>query len=426
MKGQSKLTHACVMPLLGGLAIGAAQALGRKPECIVDLKEKNGNVFGGAHSSTLRRYWPRIPYLTLPSKLPDPTMAGYNLSKTCALIAMIKKEYPSIDITTAVPPCGGLSLQSKMHGSEMKINEWMVRTMVAAIRTFEPRLHIMENGINLSTTMGAPLRRRLMHVAEKLGYETTFVKVDTANHGLPQKRRRTFMLCWRDGARLINDPRRGKPQKLADFLGDKTCSGRPHGEDERWDEPYGYSALIRWVECHAWGRAWRLHLGKKWGLNQLATIIINAGHGSALTAWLNSQSLYNTPLGQSATRWLKRIRHAIKCIEAGKGYRIPQIVFPWKIASTCIDSSLRSWVHPGEDRFLYVREVMDLMGLPDDMELALSDGAKFKHVIQNVPTNTAKDVVEAAAKALRSNDLCESGTIQDFSRLEWLKKEENR
>jgi len=425
MKGQSKLTHACVMPLLGGLAIGAAQALGRKPEYIVDLKEKNGNVFGGAHSSTLRRYWPRIPYLTLPSKLPDPTMARYDLDKTRALIAMIKKEHPSIDVTTAVPPCGGLSMQSDIHDSEMKINEWMARTMVAAIRAFEPRLHVMENAIGLSTAMGAPLRRRLTRTAEELGYETTFVKVDAANHGLPQRRRRTFMLCWRDGARLINDPRRGRPQKLADFLNDKTRSGRPHTEDECWDEPYGYSALIRWVE-YKWGRAWRLHLGKKWGLNELATIIINAGHGSALTAWLNSQSLYNTPLGQSATRWLKHIRHATKRAEAGRRYRIPQIVFPWKIASTCIDSSLRSWVRPEGDRFLYVREVMDLMGLPDDMELALSDGAKFEHVIQNVPTNTAKDVVEAAVKALHSNDLCESGTIQDFSRLEWLKKEESR
>jgi len=393
------MKHAAIMPLLGGLTIGAAQALNSEPKCIVDLHKPGEPTFGDAHSSTLRRYWPGVPYHVVE-------------------VGQEKRHTQQVDVTTSVPPCGGMSMQSKKRGADMEINEWMTHTMVVALTMFNPRVHVMENAITLSTTMGEPLRDKLMQAAMKLGYEVTFIKVNTANHGLPQRRRRTFMLCWRAGARLIDDPRRGRPPRLVDFLGDKVRAGRPHAEDECWDEPYNDCAMVRWA-TDVWGRAWRL-CGTKWNRNNLITVAIKSGYGKALEAWLNFQSLKSGKRGESAIRWLKHIRHANECIAAGKEFYIPQVVFPREITSTCISSALGRWVHPDYNRFLYVREVMDLMGLPDDMELALSDGARFEHIIQNVPTNTSKDIVKAAVKALNNNNLCNNGTVQDYSRLYWL------
>ena len=46
-------------------------------------------------------------------------------------------------------------------------------------------------------------------------------------------------------------------------------------------------------------------------------------------------------------------------------------------------------IHPDEDRYLNIREMMHLMGMPHDFEI---DNVKnINHIAQNVPVHTAKD-----------------------------------
>ena len=73
----------------------------------------------------------------------------------------------------------------------------------------------------------------------------------------------------------------------------------------------------------------------------------------------------------------------------GKSYWDNSPRFFDKSCGALISKSMSIIVHPDEDRFLNVREMMHLMGLPHDYEI--DDVKNVNHIAQNVPVHTAKD-----------------------------------
>ena len=73
----------------------------------------------------------------------------------------------------------------------------------------------------------------------------------------------------------------------------------------------------------------------------------------------------------------------------GLGYWDDSPRFFDKSFGTLMTKTIDHAVHPEEDRFLNVREMMHLMGMPHDFEI---DAVKnIKHIAENVPVHTAKD-----------------------------------
>jgi site-specific DNA-cytosine methylase len=56
-------------------------------------------------------------------------------------------------------------------------------------------------------------------------------------------------------------------------------------------------------------------------------------------------------------------------------------------------------LHPKEQRYLTIREIMSMMGLPNDFELVTPN---IVHVTQNVPVCTAKDMTEQVIKFINN------------------------
>lgn len=421
------MKHVAIMPLIGGLAIGAARALGRPPEAIIDLEDEKGNVFGGAHSSSLRRWWPDVPYLTTP---PYP-----NVSYAMADWSV---ELDGVDVTHSVPPCGGLSMANDAYArgaayrpENSPINQWMFRTAELAMLVIKPRVHIMENAIAMGTPRGRPVLERLSQLADKYGYSVTVAKVDTANHGIPQRRRRTFTMFWRDGARAVDlAPFLRTPPRLKDYLGDRVTAGQPHAGDYIHYETFKGSALMQWV-VKRWGFGFRAK-GRPHYRNAILQMIVDRGELGELIEDMADICGY-TPaklkpstvtITKSAVSWHKIALKVKAKTDRGLGFRRDAPVILRDVTPTVINCALYWWLHPTEDRFLSVREVMDLMGLPDGFRLDRAGGAEPIHITQNVPTNTAEDMVRAVVEALESDSLKIDPPlrIQDFSRLEWLEK----
>tara|TARA_X000001388_G_C2126139_1_gene83247 strand:- start:173 stop:520 length:348 start_codon:yes stop_codon:yes gene_type:complete len=68
--------------------------------------------------------------------------------------------------------------------------------------------------------------------------------------------------------------------------------------------------------------------------------------------------------------------------------------------------------HPVEDRYLTIREAMEIMYLPRDMELL--NPSQYNHICQNVPVKTAKDIseqVNAFATGRLDNQLIETNYL---------------
>jgi len=56
---KKKIKYCVMQSLIGGMALGAEQAIGNKPEFLIDYDGFQG------HSSHLRNYWPEVPHFII-------------------------------------------------------------------------------------------------------------------------------------------------------------------------------------------------------------------------------------------------------------------------------------------------------------------------------------------------------------------------
>jgi hypothetical protein len=66
--------------------------------------------------------------------------------------------------------------------------------------------------------------------------------------------------------------------------------------------------------------------------------------------------------------------------------------------------------HPVEDRYINIREAMNIMGLPQDYEL-LDPEKSINHICQNVPYKTARDMARQVKKAIEKKLPMEDATF---------------
>ena len=266
------------------------------------------------------------------------------------------------------------------------------------------------------------------------------VKVNTANHGIPQKRRRTFGILWKNGRRVINLKLGGKPLPVAEFLKKQHATAkriRPHAE-EFINTNYENDSLIRYAHRKGWIDSKGITIGGgPIAKSYVISLAVKEGLLPELIAWLADESVRPRVRGGDEYRANAKQRNDIVIkvkakTDQGLGFRQENPVLVRDLTPTLMIYGMKWWKHPTERRFLSVRECMDLMGLPDDFVLDFANGAKHAHVTQNVPVNTSEDVVRAVVETLArpkrpfdaklSNVIHDDGSmiIQDFSKLEWL------
>jgi DNA (cytosine-5)-methyltransferase 1 len=104
-----------------------------------------------------------------------------------------------LDLLAGCPPCQGFSQMRTLNGAR-KIKDHrnsLVFQFIRFVKALQPKTIMMENTPALSTDwrMG-----RLLREFGKLGYTGECRLADTANYGVPQRRRRMILLAGRFGA----------------------------------------------------------------------------------------------------------------------------------------------------------------------------------------------------------------------------------
>ena len=91
-------------------------------------------------------------------------------------------------------------------------------------------------------------------------------------------------------------------------------------------------------------------------------------------------------------------------LKAGKNYMAPGPFFFYNKANAMVGRTIGGTLHPTKERFLNVREVMHLMGMPHDFKFSPSEaGATLNMLAQNVPSYTASDMAAEVVKYLRGD-----------------------
>ena len=168
-----------IIPLIGGSAIGCAQASGTFP-----LFQFSYSPFA-KNEEHIQRYWPNIPFYYLDKYYENGV-----------------PDFTPLDFVTSVCPCAGLSMlntaknSSQSRGSDADQNKWIFDTTDYVLNNLKPKVFFGENAPGLFTDSGQEIVNQLKEVGRHYGYSFSLVKTNTELHGIPQRRIRTFYFFW--------------------------------------------------------------------------------------------------------------------------------------------------------------------------------------------------------------------------------------
>lgn len=359
----NELSHASIIPLIGGMALAHDAILKTRPKWIASY-----SVFGNNEKHLLEYYQNSVPYSFIDEK---------------------NTKFENVDIISTVCPCAGLSSLSTTSSSESKMNDWMYKSAEYILENYSPQVFWGENAPFLATSKGFPVLKRLYSIGKKNGYTLSLYRTASKLHGNPQIRTRSFYFFWR-GEKVpvfnwFNKPRR----KLMDVLGSVPKDAKQQdlltNKKVPTQDPL-YQAIL-----HLTGKThpdFIQSLDRPYSptdyiiTHDLMQKVIEYGKAKDFRATVNFLNKVNEKISK------------------GGGIMDRAMYFPGPYINAFVGGLPTGLVHPQEDRFLNVRECLTLMDLPFDFELQQPVGKNLNHICQNVPMNTAKDMVGEIVESL--------------------------
>ena len=381
-----KVTHASLVPLVGGMSLGAKEALGSDP-----IWSSSWSAFS-KNESTFHKNFPNVP-----SKIFESEDAEVSFDD-------LIKEYGRPNILHCVPPCAGLSLlnnggsknSSVARGSNAHQNRWMRYCVENGLSKIKPDVLVFENAPGLMQNLGNEMRQYLKEKASQFGYSMSIIFTDTILHGIPQSRKRTFAFFWKSQHAPEFTYISKNRKSFSEFLKNKnkekiTLEDSIFPCDWKLEEDPFMKFLI-----YKYKKNWRSELLKK------EKNFISVGH------FLKEENLLEEVRAWSEKRepkLFKTISHWIKKFSMGKGVwdGSPSL---YTDHTNAIISKNVGIIHPNEDRWLSVREMMDMMAFPKDYSLSVENNkivGSWNIVCQNVPVCTARDMISFARDFVEGN-----------------------
>jgi DNA (cytosine-5)-methyltransferase 1 len=110
------------------------------------------------------------------------------------LLTRIGMPDAQIDLIAGGPPCQGFSIQR--IGSDDDARNDLIFEFARFVRELKPRMFLMENVPGLLGKRGLPFAKRFEELLEEVGYSVRKIRINTAEYGLPQIRKRIFYYGW--------------------------------------------------------------------------------------------------------------------------------------------------------------------------------------------------------------------------------------
>lgn len=405
MKKKSKITSipstkwGAVIPLIGGMSIGNYMATGNKPEFLLSYP---GFMSNDQH---IRKYWPDVPYSLIDpetNELLDDDIQEANGCYKCHK-ENLRAKFEGVDFVTSVPPCAGLSMMnasakkdsSGARGSDAKQNEWMYKSTRFILENVKPRVIFGENAPGLYTKTGIGVVENFKKIAEEYNYSFSVYKTNTIYHGIPQKRERTFYFLWdSESVPILNEYRR-EHKNLVEYL-------KEIPKDSTLQDMYpGLTSLSH----NPWVLFMKLKEGEIWRERALqyktaTNWLVSNKHMDTMLDWLkNDYVVKHENYEKIKEKTIKYVEHVKNKVSMSMGWWDGTPHFFGETINAVIGRTIQTTVHPTEERGLNMREILYLMGLPEDFEIPSVN--YYNHVAQNVSTCTARDMTYEVMKFLK-------------------------
>jgi site-specific DNA-cytosine methylase len=374
-KDGTPFKYGSIIPLIGGESLGCALATQTKPSFLLSY-----SAFA-ANELHMKNYWPDVPYFNL-----DEFLEGENQRS----LDELKDYFADVDFVNTVCPCAGLSSMNastnrsdRSRGSDAVQNKWMYDSSRFVLEHIKPKVFWGENAPALFTNIGKGVADNLAQIAKDFGYSFSLMKTNSLLHGLPQRRERTFYFFWKSKTAPIMNYHFKEALQLQDYLA-LIPADLEHSDEyasNRLEERFpSYEFLL-----------------KKENLTHSEFVAKHPQH--TLHGYLNS-----TGLAEDAKKYiienygenhgeLRYINHMLTKLADHKGWWDASPHFFYSHYSAVVARNMWCGLHPIEKRYMSVRELLWLMGMPLDFNFKRNE--KNDYVInmlaQNVPVITAKD-----------------------------------
>lgn len=359
-----EIRYAGVVPLIGGMMIGAEKALGKKAEYIVSYPAFASN------DQYLKDYWKDVPFHLLN---PETNQLGI-------------LDLPQVDFVSALCPCAGLSQlnSAKSRGANAPQNDWMYKSTEFVLEHVKPKVLWGENAPGLYGSVGAPVSTHLRKIGDQFGYSFSMVRTDSILHGIPQRRPRTFYFFWNSETAPILNWYKRTPISLQDHLAEVKDLNDPEELKEKTEsllnDPF-YQFMKK-----EYGNDWRKVVLKH--SKSLMDVIMMEGKIGDFLQYVES-------IGNQGA--FNRATHAKNKRELGKNYWDFSPFLPGD-STGALNGARMCAIHPTEDRYFTTKEFGQMMCLPKDMTLPVESPGK---IFQNVPANTVADWTSEVVKFCR-------------------------
>jgi DNA (cytosine-5)-methyltransferase 1 len=137
-----------------------------------------------------------------------------NLGEHCVvgdIVTLLKDaavEIPKADVVIGGPPCQGFSLLNKERDNDPRKHLW--RPFMDVVESSDADVFVIEN---VPQILGTPEHQGILRAAGRIGFEVISAKLCAADYGVPQVRRRAFIVGSRlgDPARAFPPPKTHRP-----------------------------------------------------------------------------------------------------------------------------------------------------------------------------------------------------------------------
>lgn len=362
------MKYASIVPLIGGETIAMEQVFNQRPEYILSYE-----AFGNNDQHIVAHYKGEVPYHILSADGNNPN-------------------FGNVDVVNTVCPCAGLSSLSPSAAADNSANDWMAITAEHVLGTMAPRVFWGENAPRLASKMGEPTVKRLRKIGEKYGYTFSIYKTKSILHGLSQVRDRTFYFFWKDTQvpmfsyihrehEKIEDTIRSSKRDPADPMSVLTNTRIPS------ENPF-YKYVLQVIEGGITHQEFQQRITRT--TNPLDYIESKGIKYLEVAEWMAANG-YEREVAKCKRMHVK--------LESGGNIMRKITEVPKDFIGAFVGHMPTALTHPDEDRYLTIRECLNIMKLPNDFQL--QGGLRnLNHICQNVPVTTAADMAQQIKKYL--------------------------
>lgn len=280
---------------------------------------------------------------------------------------ILKKENPEKLIIVGGPPCQPFSkagywvTNEKRNSSEDPRN--LINPYFKIIGELQPNGFVLENVESILHPSNKAAVDTIHDNMVKLGYKYSVLKVNAAEYGIPQKRKRVFFVASKKDINIkltqthgsekeiIDNPNLLPYERIIDWIGkfdtDEFCEGQKLSTEGKWEEQ------LTWV-----------------------------------------------PFGKNYIALTERANHPNPVFVAGKRYWLSLLKLHPFLPSWTIIASPGHWEGPfhWKNRRLNIRELAAIQTFPDDYVFYGSSYSQHKQIGNAVPPLLAKKVVNELCK----------------------------